>query len=506
MPTPDASPVRLPAGPLNLNNRRAEGALRSWRQQKSAREAPLPPPDLLIEDAEARALLDAVQGNILRPHGRDYVRLLFFSFQGTPTQWRDYLCAARQKVTSAYQQWLDARRVRSGGDANAPFAILALAKDGVILAGSSPPIGWSSHPDFEIGMWKRRGFLGDMDEASDDLPWAEEIFDPNRHTLHGMWLLARNRLEASAPGAGDGLNDLEREIRSLGGSLLSFKPPQDGVGLRDAAKQGLEPFGFRDGVSMPSFFNQEGVRGDLVNLPLTNVLFDGPGAHLGGSFLVYRKLRQDVARFRAAEDEIRAHLHAGGLDEQDPGRLLIGRYRDGRPLTGPGASHAPSGDSSHNAFDFQIDADGTACPFHAHIRKSNPRTAGPLRQNQFVRRGAVFGVNAPRWDGHTPLPERDVGLLFMACMSDINKQFVTMQANWHSSPTFPAPGDGLPEPLSWGTGGKAEWKWHAGLGNRCVAAAALRQLVTPLGGAYFMIPSLAWLENPPPAPPPERTG
>lgn len=47
--------------------------------------------------------------------------------------------------------------------------------------------------------------------------------------------------------------------------------------------------------------------------------------------------------------------------------MVVGRYRDGRPLIDPEAGRQA------DDFDFASDPDGQICPFHAHVRRMNPR-------------------------------------------------------------------------------------------------------------------------------------
>ena len=54
--------------------------------------------------------------------------------------------------------------------------------------------------------------------------------------------------------------------------------------------------------------------------------------------------------------------------------MIVGRFDDGTPLTlqrTDGAAQAIM-----NNFTYDSDGDGHKCPFHAHIRKTNPRGSG----------------------------------------------------------------------------------------------------------------------------------
>lgn len=141
----------------------------------------------------------------------------------------------------------------------------------------------------------------------------------------------------------------------------------------------------------------------------------------GGSFLVVRKLRQQVGEFdRVLEQEAARLRDQDGLsiDAEQLAWQIIGRRRDGSPLVQAG--------TGPNDFTFERDDQGSACPFAAHIRRANPRNFEHGRPApRIVRRGMSFGplhdpgdpasANAPR------------GLMFMCYQSSIAEQFEVIQ-------------------------------------------------------------------------------
>ena len=175
---------------------------------------------------------------------------------------------------------------------------------------------------------------------------------------------------------------------------------------------GIEPFGFMDGISQPlvdwqrkrpaqvaerkddsnlscigeyllGYPNEYGGYTDrpLLDPALAGTRLpraeDAPDrADLGrnGSYLVMRQLRQDVHGFWHFVDR-----QAGG----DAGRremiasAMVGRRRDGVPLVGPADETIEGGGAPGdlNAFTYRSDRDGLRCPLGAHIRRSNPRNA-----------------------------------------------------------------------------------------------------------------------------------
>jgi len=186
------------------------------------------------------------------------------------------------------------------------------------------------------------------------------------------------------------------------------------VRLTTANLDGVEPFGFVDGISQPEldWSRQRAVRDvgqrSYVNLSCLGEYLLGypneyglytPRALLGphrdaqeilpraedapescdlgrnGSYLVLRQLRQDVPGFWQALDR-----YAGGdaARREQLASAMVGRKLDGQPLIVLQSSAAPASDdpqSSMNAFDYRSDPQGLRCPLGAHIRRANPRNA-----------------------------------------------------------------------------------------------------------------------------------
>ena len=181
---------------------------------------------------------------------------------------------------------------------------------------------------------------------------------------------------------------------------------------------GVEPFGFVDGVSQPTFdWDRARTPGTKADRAYTNLLALGelllgyrneygfpaetptlaegeknagllpPAAHpagrrdLGrnGSYLVHRELSQDVRGFWrwAAGESARAGVRPESLAE-----LVVGRRLNGAPLAdfevGLSLPGVDPQDRDVNGFLFDADPDGLSCPVGAHIRRANPRTGDAL--------------------------------------------------------------------------------------------------------------------------------
>jgi deferrochelatase/peroxidase EfeB len=182
--------------------------------------------------------------------------------------------------------------------------------------------------------------------------------------------------------------------------------------LSDSDLDNTEPFGFRDGISQPTFdWDRPRIPGTKADQDYTNLLAlgelllgyrneyglltdrpllaaseknvdvlpkdltDHGDLGLNGSYLVYRQLAQDVAGFwRWVADE----AARSGITKEQQAESMVGRKLDGSPLPDlPVGRSIPGVDernSDLNGFLFDTDPDGLSCPVGAHIRRANPRT------------------------------------------------------------------------------------------------------------------------------------
>ncbi|WP_428422501.1 Dyp-type peroxidase [Methylibium sp.] len=186
--------------------------------------------------------------------------------------------------------------------------------------------------------------------------------------------------------------------------------------LSTSDMDGVEPFGFVDGISQPRvdwerrrpardadppaytnlaclgefLLGYPNEYGGYTDRPLLDPQRDALGllaraedapdkADLGrnGSYLVLRQLRQDVAGFWQFLDR---QAGSDPLVRQRLAEAMVGRTLQGVPLAEPGGE-AFEGETGHpepaqlNAFTFRADPAGLRCPLGAHIRRSNPRNA-----------------------------------------------------------------------------------------------------------------------------------
>lgn len=212
-----------------------------------------------------------------------------------------------------------------------------------------------------------------------------------------------------------------------------------------------EYFGFEDGQLAPST-----VTPDQQNADARRALIQSNDPLLrNGTFLVLRKLEQDVAGF-----------HQWASAQPELAEQMMGRKHHGEPL----------GDLS-----FVGDEQGKKCPFHSHVRRANPRTPESKRR-ELVRRGMSYLEKGGRR-----------GLMFLAYNADLGDQFEFVQRNWI------ARGDaarGFREDVDPIVGGRslaARFDVFQGEQRKSVKLSA-QPFVTLRDGAYFFVPSLAALQ------------
>jgi Dyp-type peroxidase family len=174
---------------------------------------------------------------------------------------------------------------------------------------------------------------------------------------------------------------------------------------------------------------------------------NAPAAPLGrsGTYMVWRKLYQDVARFRRVIGKA-AELYEAG-DEQMLSAKVVGRWTNGAPLvkypTKPPADFDAKSEGA-NDFRYDEDIDGMRCPVGAHVRRSNPRDAlGAVKgpggkvsdfaghlsfRHRMIRRGMPYGPPLP--EGVTKDDGSDRGLVFVSFQASISRQFEGVQVQW----------------------------------------------------------------------------
>ncbi len=238
-----------------------------------------------------------------------------------------------------------------------------------------------------------------------------------------------------------------------------------------------------------------------------------------GSFLVIRRLKQDVPLFEQQMEEMAQSIRGKNNVDITADTLMakcVGRWKDGTPLTvsPDGPDGDVSGDNNRiNNFSFVNESDvkvqtpqgeqsipaveedviGNKCPHFAHIRKINPRQDGTDKGREdtlsrlILRRGIPFGE---QYDGSNADSER--GLLFMCYQSSISEQFEFLQKNWANAFNRPSGGGhdfiiGQPDKSH-----KAAEFPYAGQRPRVISS---KEWVFTAGGEYLFAPGKKELQT-----------
>ena len=466
----------------------------------------------LNEDAaEHHGWLSKLQGNILRSHGRDYSAHVFCRLPDDIGAARAVLRRLIPYVTSARQQYVDTCHRRKTGEGSTLFGTLSLSASGYRA------IGFAGLSAFEEPKENARDpdacFLGGMKAHPDDLadPPVDEWEPPFRGRIDAMLLLAHASRDAVLQAVATA------QALIAPGHVTSI---EFGDQIRNGAGQAIEHFGFVDGRSQPLYLKDDfetdvwgrprrEAKGDrplerwIPFEPLGRVLRPDPfgvDASCLGSFLVFRKLEQDVRGFAAAETRLAHALKLEGTAAERAGAMVVGRFRDGSPLT----SSASPGWHPHadNDFTYAEDPCCRRCPAHAHVRRVNPRGSvdgDAERVRRLTRRGVTYGdTSAVAGPDVSPesLPDTGVGMLFMAYQASIRRQFAFVQKQWIASPDFPRSRTG-PDPLVGGTtaAAGATHKWPTNFNGAEHVPLSFGSYVRMLGGEFFFTPSVPFLQT-----------
>jgi len=372
-------------------------------------------------------ILSDLQGNILKGHGRDHTRNIFLRFDANRVaDVRKAIRSLAANVTSALTQLRETSVFRIVGRPGGTAVYLAISAAGYRAIGLTPP----GNPAFLGGMAARATDLRDPDEAE----WESHL-----RGVHALLIVADDSDTLAANAAALLTAGLDQSgIAVLGGDA--------GHALRRAPATGnckgerVAHFGYAGGRSQPLLLAEDVVAEraregrflwDPGFSPRHCALVRDPHGAFGdsfGSYLVYRKLEQNLAAFQAREDAL---LNAVGQAGRHPEHA-------GSPPTGGRAAGAIG--RSDDA-----DAVGRRCPFLSHGRKTNPggdieRMLGAFseaeRAHPMPRRGIPYGERDDRSDSGGSLSSAGAGLLFMAYNADIGRQFEFSQKAWVGNPAF----------------------------------------------------------------------
>ena len=552
--------------------------------------------------AEPVLEIQDIQGNILAGFNKDFQIFLFLKIIDPPAAkaWMRMLTAfiATAEDVLAFNRLYRSLRVRRAHEPRglvATWVNIAFSWRGLYLL--NPEADQFADAAFKLGMAQRSGILGDPVDPTAEGNVANWVIGgtgsgPGRvpeTDMHIVLIVASDdpehlRTEVDWIKASiDPLPGSLSDSRTPGGVQIVFE--QQGAVRQDMP--GYEHFGFKDGLSQP------GIRGRLSDARqdfLTPRLIEArdrknrelakrfakPGQPLvwpgqfvfgypeqadddmlqarepaapvtpawarNGAFLVFRRLRQDVAAFRAfvtaGAAQLAMNSDSSKITAESFAAKLMGRWPSGAPLMrSPDADLDQLGQDNlaNNSFGFANATDpvqlvpiqgyegdtfapapgddlGVRCPYAAHIRKVNPRDdttdlggAAATLTRRILRRGIPYGEPLAPGVGPDQDPARgDRGLLFLSYQTSIEKQFEFLCNGWTNHEDRPNPGANAPlsagHDLIMGQNGAA--RDHRVRRFLLPVTAGAYQLVEaqaewviPTGGGYFFAPSISALRD-----------
>lgn len=384
-----------------------------------------------------------MQGNVLRGYRFSIATHRFYRVTDMERA-RDTVRALISRVTTAEDEhheggcWSEGVKPRSALN-------IAFTWRGLEALGVPQPALWAYPEEFRAGMQARAHVLVDLDRSAPE-HWETLWRESQVHVVV--------MLMANTPAS------LDERLQELH-ELVQHHNGLHEVGSQDAAMETVdgkmrEHFGYLDGFGNPDIagapghmrpgrgklngkkgwaplaagefvLGQRNEAGEVAPTPQPSMLFRN------GTFMVYRKLHQNVATFRRFIQEEGAR-YAGGPELL--AAKLMGRWPDGTPLM-----HSPdhpdaelAADNMRNTdFRYSGDPHGAVCPLGAHIRRANPRDGigfdgVTVNRRRIIRRGLPYGEYTP-----PDAPGDDnaqQGLLFIAYVASIAEQFEFVQQQW----------------------------------------------------------------------------
>ncbi|MGD0445821.1 MAG: Dyp-type peroxidase [Edaphobacter sp.] len=442
-----------------------------------------------------------IQGFVLRGYNLPFARHLFVHFEDTAKA-RPFIFRIIPEITTG-QHWDNGKPDSTVNIAFTHRGLIALDLPAATLI--SFPV------EFQQSMKDRAAILGDTGR-NDPQYWDEVWRDDRIHAWIGINAVSADALDKRSA-------ELLAMMQETGGATPLDS--QDAAALViDGQITTKEHFGFTDGFGNPDYlgFQRDSQPGQGKLTPegtwaplATGELLLGyadeagelpiaPVPHLlasNGTFMVYRKLHQNLATFRSYLDT-QAALYAGGKEKL--AAKLLGRWRDGTPieLSPDHPDQAITQDPNRNTnFTYAADSEGTRCPIGAHVRRVNPRDAfgfqGRLiNRRRITRRGLPYGTVVP--EGQPVSDTDDRGVIFIALNASLSRQFEFVQQQWINYGNDARLGNDKDAIMgSHGGEGRFVVQGDTTPTNPPFVCSHLPNFVELRGGDYFFLPSITAL-------------
>ncbi|MDB5136345.1 MAG: hypothetical protein JWP37_2948 [Mucilaginibacter sp.] len=363
---------------------------------------------------------------------------------------KNWLAAIIPKITTAHRpDDENGKKKKPGCALNIAFTYAGIKKFGPAFVS-----GFSQ--EFAEGITEphRTRRLGDDGNS------APELWDIKEEGVHILLIIQAPNIEERDTFSNELKSDYTRFGISLVKSEYGNQPPNN-----------KEHFGFTDSISQPFIEHSPatpkgtqscvragefilGYHNEYELLPATPTIkaTDDKNDYLpglstdnnlkdfgcNGSYLVFRKLYQDVAGFNSYLDANTKSAEHKAL----VAAKFVGRWPSGTPLVISPDIDIPDVNDKNNFFFMNNDAKGLSCPIASHIRRSNPRDSLAGNQEQSIktvnrhrllRRGIQYGQPFP---GGSLDDGQDRGILFLCVNADIKRQFEFVQQTWINNPKF----------------------------------------------------------------------
>jgi Dyp-type peroxidase family len=495
-----------------------------------------------------------IQGNILQDFVSGYPVARFVLLHvSDPAKGRAFVLEYRSEVTTALRWTTSGAYAQKIQTTKPDVAInIGFTFTGLLALGLPTRTLARLPPEFIDGMKARAAILGD--DANDDalLNW-DPVWAERAHILIGLNALIDEQGHAQ-PALQRETDHLLALCQTYGLTVLSghadADPRWQDAHARLAKNKAtykpvpMEHFGFIDGISNPVF---EGQFGDphadaamaIGNGKVLDKTPDGdddsrwaplatgefllghpdeaqetddtappPAVMRNGTFLIYRKLHENVGSFNAYFGKAaEVYAKANNVPVADAGRILkakmAGRWEDGVPVAvAPtiaewnafNAKYAGKDlDRPYVDFTYGDDIDGTKCPVASHMRRTNTRdsltgkSSSLNNRRRILRRGIPYGET-------TNDDDREHGIVFLAICASISRQFEFVQQQWINYGLDANAGNDTC-PIAGNRKGDAKFIIPVDpKGNETpFICADIPQFVETRGGDYFFLPSLTAL-------------
>jgi Dyp-type peroxidase family len=538
------------------------------------REVPFPvTPQTSESSDEPQLRVDQVQGNILAGFNKDNQTLIFLNITDAK-KFKKWLGAVTPFISTTdevlkFNRLFKQIRTRQCVESRTILATwLNIAFSAKGLTKLTNDVDQIKDEAFKEGLAKRSHLLNDpLDGDGSPDTW---LIGGKHNEPDAVLMLASDSPEEIAIAVGNWQSAIFAGMRVkdqvfASGAQIMFE--QRGATLNDPLR-GHEHFGFLDGVSQPGIRGTIGDSKELL-IPKQNpadpeqgkpgqdrlwpgeFVFGytaqkptdasapgefregGPKWMEDGSFLVFRRLRQNVGAFHAFLKKEGERLKLG---TELFGAKCVGRWASGAPIERATQADNPKmsrDDCANNAFDFQKDTKtqnappgstgqckdhfpqetankdvlGLVCPFAGHIRKTYPRddvsrnTTGvshppdeaDTETHRLLRRGIPFGSS---FDPTIIPDDGNRGLLFMAYQTSIVNQFEFVIRNWVNNPNFKEKGAGHDPILGQSNdNGNRGRSFSIPITDKKSEPVSMPEdFVIPTGGGYFFAPSIKALK------------